>query len=88
MTDAALDPLQGSMKDRLCRHLSHNPELSGDKRNKCQLHRWTRGRDGTEVRGRNIMKCSTCKVHLCAPCWKLFHECEDLVGQKSRIARD
>jgi hypothetical protein len=79
--------MSGSLRDRLNRSLSHNPEMGANARSKCQLHRWARGRDGSEVRGKGVMKCSACKVFLCTSCWKTFHEENDLLGEKANIAK-
>ncbi len=88
MTDNALNPLRGCMKDRLNKSLVHNPiNISKEgKRGKCQLHRWARGNDGKEVR-QNILKCSVCEVHLCCDCWAIFHNTHDITSEKANIAK-
>ena len=89
VTEIALHPVKGNLKERLNSALGHHPiVMINDKaRHKCQLHRWARGRDGKEVRGKGIMRCSVCSVHLCSACWQTFHECEDIVSKKEKIAK-
>ena len=87
MNDANLDPHKGLLKCRLNNFLSHFPDSSGNKRAKCQLHRWARGRGGKEVRGTRIVHCSACSVDLCYPCWRTFHQCANIIEMKEDIAQ-
>ena len=86
MTDKSLCPMAGSMKIRLNKMMGHHP-ISSKGRAKCQLHRWARGRSGKEVRGRKVMKCSTCDVQLCDKCWVAFHDTVNLLPEKAKIAK-
>ena len=88
MTDNTLDPMLGSMRCRLNKTLQHYPiTYAKGKRTKCQLHRWARGRNGKEVRGKHVMKCVACDVQLCSSCWVVFHETSNLICEKANIAK-
>ena len=86
MNENALHP-NGVLKCRLNGYLNHYPGPSHSKRAKCQLHRWARGRDGVEVRGKKVVHCSGCNVDLCFKCWRTFHQCTDVVSLKDEIAK-
>ena len=86
MNDKSIDALTGSLKCRLDSFVLHHPVKSENKRAKCQLHRWARGRDGKEIRGVNVLHCSICRVDLCFSCWRTFHECANLFEKKDEIA--
>ena len=87
ITELALHPINGSLKVRLNDFMNHLPVVSQNKRPKCQLHRWARGRDAKEVRGVKVVHCNACNVDLCLSCWKKFHECANLVEIKDEIAK-
>ena len=87
MNDLSLDPHKGSLKCRLNSFVSHYPQKSGNKRAKCQLHRWARGRSGKEVRGAGVQHCSECQVDLCYACWRIFHEKAQIIEMKEEIAK-
>ena len=86
MTDKSLCPMADSMKIRLNKMMGHHL-ISSKGRAKCQLHHWARGRSGKEVRGRKVMKCSTCDVQLCDKCWVAFHDTVNLLPEKGKIAK-
>lgn len=86
MNNASLDPHKGSLKSRLNKSITHYPQRSKNKRAKCQLHRWARGRDAKEVRGTRVLHCPTCQVDLCYSCWRTFHECVNITEMKEKIA--
>ena len=86
MNDKALDP-NGTLKCRLNNYITHSPCPSTNKRAKCQLHRWARGRGKQEVRGgKMVVHCSVCRVDLCFKCWRTFHSCTDIISLKDEIA--
>ncbi len=86
LNDKSLEP-NGKLKCRLNNYLAHNPCPSTNKRPKCQLHRWARGRGKKEVRGgKMVVHCSVCGVDLCFQCWRTFHMCADVVSLKEQIA--
>lgn len=86
VTDLSLDPIRGPLRCRLNQYITHFPEASQNKRAKCQLHRWARGRKGKEVRTQ-IAHCSSCHVDLCYACWKTFHQCPNIIELKEDIAQ-
>ena len=87
LTTRALKP-NGKLKCRLNTYITHSPCPSNNKRAKCQLHRWARGRNEKEVRGgKAVVHCSTCRVDLCFKCWRTFHSCTDIIGMKEQIAK-
>lgn len=81
-TDDTLDPVTGKLRIRLSRSHTHWPEATRG-RMRCGLHKWCAG---FEVKGKNILMCSTCGVGLCADCYRVFHEEPDLVGKKESLA--
>ena len=86
MNDKGLQP-NGSLKCRLNTYITHSPCPSANKRPKCQLHRWARGRGRKEIRGSKlVVHCSVCRVDLCFKCWKTFHSCTDIISLKEEIA--
>ena len=87
LTDKVLLP-EGSMRVRL-NHFDgfHCPEIPQSTKDhtkstaKCALHRWISDRKWQYTDG--VYRCSICQVHLCIPCFKLFHEKRDLVEKKA-----
>jgi hypothetical protein len=78
-TDNSLKP-NGSLRERISHFGNfHCPEIPEKTRVKCALHHWF-NRDWQYYDG--ILKCSICQVHLCVPCFKLFHAERDLVEKK------
>ena len=75
MCDGALDPRTGSLKERLAvGHGLHMPEEPTIKKARCSLHSW-----GNKKRFQaHILWCSSCSVHLCVPCFKLFHTVQEV----------
>lgn len=87
INDAALDPAVGSLRCRLDAFMSHCPmHFEGKRAGKCQLHRWARERKGKEVRNAKVLYCSGCNVSLCSKCWNIFHNKDNLVAMKNKIA--
>ena len=72
--DKTLNPMTGSLSDRLNPVYNHLPENNvAEQRNKslrCQLHRWT---DRNIEYKNNVMVCTHCNVSLCLHCYKAFH---------------
>jgi hypothetical protein len=82
VSDASLQP-QGSLQIRLRRNLHHWPCLASKPDQKCALHRWA---SGIEYKCQ-VMMCEDCNVHLCVACFKAFHTVQDIVAQKSSLAK-
>jgi hypothetical protein len=78
-TDETLDPRTGHLRDRLTvGHGKHMPEPGSDTA-KCGLHSW-----GANQRVRaQILKCTTCGVHLCVKCYKPFHTTQEVNDLKA-----
>jgi hypothetical protein len=87
VTDNNLHPSTGKLKHRLNYSLQHYPQCSKVKAPRCQLHRWARGRDKPAVK-KGVVTCSVCRVHLCIPCFNLFHKEENLTDIKTEIAEN
>eukprot|EP00957_Ditylum_brightwellii_P127823 9748633-Ditylum_brightwellii.AAC.1 len=56
----------------------------------CQLHLLAakeKGNTKNKPQGcrRGVARCKTCNVHLCIPCFSLFHEVQDLQSITSTI---
>ena len=88
LNTCALSPGRGRMKKRLETSLGHYPCLPvGKKQHRvCQLHRWAhseKGGDNEIPSGArlNVFECLACRVKLCIPCFRIYHECSDL-GEK------
>jgi hypothetical protein len=75
VTNKALDPVKGALKDRLDHTKKHWPRPRKSLHVKCALHQWAGIVDRSQ-----ILLCSHCRVHLCSSCFELFHTEEDLVG--------
>jgi hypothetical protein len=76
VSDQALDPRIGNLRARLTvGHGFHMPEFSASKEAKCCLHNWA---DKGRVRGHNVIKCGTCDLHMCIPCFKSFHTIQEV----------
>ena len=72
VTDEMLDPRIGELKDRLSVGSGlHMPVLPMVKRTRCSLHFW----GNQERKQSQILRCSTCDIALCVPCFSLFHTC-------------
>ena len=85
VSEKTLQP-NGALKCRLNNYITHSPCPSTNKRAKCQLHRWARGRDRKDVcGGKLVVHCSVCRVDLCFKCWRTFHSCTDIVSLKDEI---
>jgi hypothetical protein len=78
--NSSLHPDKGALHDRL-NHCSifHCPEPRMMKNARCALHRHF-NRNWQIFEG--VVCCSHCRVHLCIPCFKLFHAERDLVEKK------
>jgi Transposase IS4 len=83
MTDESLDQVDGTLACRLQHNLPHWTQPKRTKRSKCCMHYWA---SGIEDRGQ-IVRCATCKVHLCTSCFEGFHTIEDLVAEKEKLGR-
>jgi hypothetical protein len=44
------------------------------------IHRWFNSRDWQYTNG--VYRCSVCNVHLCVPCFQIFHEERDIIGKR------
>jgi len=77
VNDTALDPLNGSLCQRLVfggRNNLRRTPLPSSNESLCALHRWKYGRDNKKSKKkRQVVKCKDCLVHLCVPCFNLFH---------------
>jgi hypothetical protein len=74
ITDEALDPRTGRLRDRLAvGHGLHMPEAATDWA-KCSLHNWA-AKKRTRAQ---IVKCSTCGINLCLVCFKGFHTIQEV----------
>jgi hypothetical protein len=86
---SSLDPNTGALRGHLSKFVSfHCPLESTSKHPSCALHRFILGRkigSCSQTRGK-IVPCSSCKVNLCVPCFKIFHEVEDIVSRKEELA--
>jgi hypothetical protein len=84
--DSALDPDKGVLKDRLDHFgIFHCPEPKKKDSARCALHRWLK-REWQLQEG--VVCCSHCGVHLCVPCFKLFHKQRDLVQNKETLTAE
>ena len=82
-TDKTLDNKRGFYKCRLS-HEKHWPVAShAENHPRCQLHTWAT--DSKIRKKKQVMLCGFCNVYLCLPCWKTFHETQDLVREKNKI---
>ena len=87
VNEKTLEP-NGALKCRLNTYVTHSPCPSTNKRAKCQLHRWARGRGKKKVRGAKlVVHCLVCRVDLCFKCWRTFHSCTDIIRLKDEIAK-
>ena len=83
-TDASLDAVSGSLKDRL-HQVQHWPVTdSVPEAGSCQLHRWASG-GGKRRRGPNLFFCSYCEVTLCGRCFLTYHTVTDLFAVKKQL---
>lgn len=83
LTDKTLDNTRGFYKCRLS-HEKHWPVVSHAANHpRCQLHTWAT--DSKIRKKKQVMLCGICNVYLCLPCWKTFHETQDLVREKPKI---
>jgi hypothetical protein len=95
MDTVALSPTRGRLNFRLD-HTSmvHVPVPSSITKPACQLHRWAyqesqgsidqkkRTPQGSRAQ---VVLCEACNVHLCIPCWKLYHFERDLAPHITTI---
>ncbi|MFM8621986.1 MAG: hypothetical protein ACKOB3_01190, partial [Holophagaceae bacterium] len=80
----ALSPTRGWLRNRLA-PLTHMP-IMASKDHVCQLHRWAfrefnpNEPDHVKPKGSRaqVMKCRECNVHLCLPCFEIYHTQERL----------
>jgi hypothetical protein len=86
ITDAALDPISGSLYKRLDKLLDHYPESPNKQSARCAVHRWAMGDNRLEYCN-SIMKCSECRVSLCYGCFRMFHTETSLVYEKAGLKR-
>ena len=84
-SNAALDPRNGSLKNRLNRNVQHWPCTPVRDRNRnmplCQLHRWAAGIQ----RRAHASYCAECNVTLCLDCFGPFHTIYDLPAEKESL---
>lgn len=73
----------GSLSCRLDRSLPHYPIPAQGSRIKCGVHRWCAKLE----KYRQVMDCESCRVALCLPCFKLFHDTIDLVQKKESLKK-
>ena len=91
VNDSALDPLNGSLGQRLvfggtC-NLRHTP-LPSSNESLCALHRWKYGRENKNSKiKRQVVKCKDCLVNLCLPCFNLFHTPMTVKQLKAKIGQ-
>jgi hypothetical protein len=85
ITERNLHPVNGKLKHRLNYLEQHYPQYSKVKVPRCQLRRWTRGSDKPAVK-QAMVTCSVCRVHLCIPCFSIFHKEANITDIKSNIA--
>ena len=91
VNDTALDPLNGSLCQRLVfggrYNLRHTP-LPSTNESLCALHRWKYGRENKNSKvKRQVVKCKDCLVHLCVPCFNLFHTPMTLRQLKAKVGQ-
>ena len=81
VTDNALTPsgLLGHRLSRAERHFPHKPLAA---RAKCALHRLA---SKEVVVTKDVVLCSSCRVHLCLSCFLIFHMEEDLCARKKKL---
>ena len=82
-----LHPISGKLSTRLITTVQHFPEEPTCKQKRCQLHRFARGRNGSEVMAGGVIKCSVCRVNLCLLCYNVFHKESNIVDKKDAIAK-
>jgi hypothetical protein len=89
----ALSPTRGRLRSRLA-NTGHMP-VAAKGIHVCQLHRWAYKEfnpdepDNAKPKGSraSVMKCRECDVHLCIPCFEIFHTSERLRPMIPRILR-
>ena len=91
VNDTALDPLNGSLCQRLVfggrYNLRHTP-LPSTNESLCALHRWKYGRENKNSKvKRQVVKCKDCLVHLCVPCFNLFHTPMTIRQLKAKVGQ-
>ena len=87
VNDSTLHPNNGKLSCRLNTTVQHFPSKPRVKRARCALHRWARGREGSEVM-RDLNTCTYCQVTLCITCFHTFHKEANLLEMKERIAEE
>ena len=95
MDSMALSPTRGRLNFRLDHSsMVHVPVPSNINTPACQLHCWAyqelqgdRDQKKRTPQGARaqVVLCEACNVHLCIPCWKLYHFERDLAPHISRI---
>ena len=80
-TDDSLHP-NGQLRIRLNVAADHYPIPPSSMRARCALHRWV---DNESLK--QVMKCTTCNVHLCIQCYKLYHTVPDLLSIKQHLKK-
>ena len=89
MDSKSLSPTRGRLKLRLDTTLPHMPLKTDNENATCQLHRWAWKEvhplykaEGVNIKPpgsrAHVMKCETCKVHLCLGCWEIYHRSHSL----------
>ena len=84
VTDAALDPLNGSLRQRLNEFTDHYPERSKLKAPCCSLCRLV----DNQKFYTGVICCDICKVHLCIDCFKPFHSISSVKKLKMQVAKN
>ena len=69
-----------SLNIRLNRTLDHLPKKPKLKKCRCRLHMWF----GIKTQ-KDTLFCPTCNVNLCIKCYKMFHNCQNIVAMKMAL---
>jgi hypothetical protein len=86
VTDRNLDPRTGELRNRLgFGPGQHGPVVPSQKYPACALHNWAYYGNKDGVVRKQILFCDTCKVSLCVPCWKRFHEIQEVADLKASM---
>ena len=85
-TDSTLQNNNKCFQHRLDRTKKHCPKAvkkGGKSEPRCQLHTWAT-KSIIRIKA-GVVRCDTCQVHLCIPCFEIFHEERDLICKKVQI---
>jgi len=84
VTDASLDPINGSLRERLNEFADHYPERSKLKAPCCSLCRLV----DNQKFYTGVVCCDICKVHLCIDCFKPFHSISSVKKLKMQVGKN